>query len=191
MTLDGKARERPRRERVRRGRDEGSREESRKFFNEIWSNFIKTTYEISLDSQISFLPLGFSPTKWHGEDEQTLERMLRKGKTRNRESNDLQKLTHSSLHFFVPSFPWSFTSSSPSGTHRWSTFSYIFYPKLMMSAWRRRRERKCKIEIVKPTKPCIDSQETKERSMNGCWLVFLSLSIFHLPYDHNLAPASL
>ena len=25
-------------------------------------NFIKTTYDISLDSQISFLPLGFSPT---------------------------------------------------------------------------------------------------------------------------------
>ena len=24
--------------------------------------FIKTTYDISLDSQISFLPLGFSPT---------------------------------------------------------------------------------------------------------------------------------
>ena len=32
---------------------------------EMWlirSNFIKTTYDISLDSQISFLPLGFSPT---------------------------------------------------------------------------------------------------------------------------------
>ena len=28
----------------------------------IRSNFIKTTYDISLDSQISFLPLGFSPT---------------------------------------------------------------------------------------------------------------------------------
>ena len=27
----------------------------------IRSNFIKTTYDISLDSQISFLPLGFSP----------------------------------------------------------------------------------------------------------------------------------
>ena len=26
------------------------------------NNFIKTTYDISLDSQISFLPLGFSPT---------------------------------------------------------------------------------------------------------------------------------
>jgi len=29
----------------------------------IRSNFIKTTYDISLDSQISFLPLGFSPTE--------------------------------------------------------------------------------------------------------------------------------
>ena len=32
---------------------------------EMWlirSNFIKTTYDISLDSQISFLPLGFSPS---------------------------------------------------------------------------------------------------------------------------------
>ncbi len=28
----------------------------------IRSNFFKTTYDISLDSQISFLPLGFSPT---------------------------------------------------------------------------------------------------------------------------------
>jgi hypothetical protein len=28
----------------------------------IRSNFIKTTYDISLDSWISFLPLGFSPT---------------------------------------------------------------------------------------------------------------------------------
>jgi len=27
----------------------------------IRSNFIKTTYDISLDSQISFLPFGFSP----------------------------------------------------------------------------------------------------------------------------------
>jgi hypothetical protein len=27
----------------------------------IRSNFIKTTYDISLDSQIYFLPLGFSP----------------------------------------------------------------------------------------------------------------------------------
>jgi len=32
----------------------------------IRSNFIKTTYDISLDSQISFLPLGFSPTKAAG-----------------------------------------------------------------------------------------------------------------------------
>ena len=31
--------------------------------NLIRSNFIKTTYDISLDSQISFLPLGFSPLK--------------------------------------------------------------------------------------------------------------------------------
>jgi hypothetical protein len=29
----------------------------------IRSNFIKTTYDISLDSWISFLPLGFSPAK--------------------------------------------------------------------------------------------------------------------------------
>ena len=29
----------------------------------IRSNFIKTTYDISLDSQISFLPLGFSPPR--------------------------------------------------------------------------------------------------------------------------------
>jgi hypothetical protein len=32
----------------------------------IRSNFIKTTYDISLDSWISFLPLGFSPTLTSG-----------------------------------------------------------------------------------------------------------------------------
>ena len=42
---------------------EGERERLRDESYLIRSNFIKTTYDISLDSQISFLPLGFSPTK--------------------------------------------------------------------------------------------------------------------------------
>ena len=57
----------------------------------IRSNFIKTTYDISLDSQISFLPLGFSPLirqltgKWEREWELIFG--LLEGRTLTRESN--------------------------------------------------------------------------------------------------------
>ena len=42
----------------------------------IRSNFIKTTYDISLDSQISFLPLGFSPLKRLSHSHQPINTLL-------------------------------------------------------------------------------------------------------------------
>jgi len=46
----------------------------------IRSNFIKTTYDISLDSQISFLPLGFSPPFLKGKNKEMVKGDDPKGK---------------------------------------------------------------------------------------------------------------
>jgi hypothetical protein len=40
---------------------DGKERESLKVSKKLGIDFIKTTYDISLDSQISLLPLGFSP----------------------------------------------------------------------------------------------------------------------------------
>ena len=62
----------------------------------IRSNFIKTTYDISLDSQISFLPFGFSPTL----------SSTRESKERNQRIEIKRKRRTGSFSRFVPGFLW-------------------------------------------------------------------------------------
>ena len=66
----------------------------------IRSNFIKTTYDISLDSWISFLPLGFSPTR------------AKREKSRNREINVVLSFVRFARFLFFYSLIFSSNFSS-------------------------------------------------------------------------------